>query len=152
MTVTVTEREIRSQHNGRVPTVDSPAAPARAGARLVVTKRGGKSIRVRVVELLTALRVGARRWWAWTARPSSLRAAWALSAVEVKRIPGKAGPLRILWKVSNATDRLVMFVLVMAAPTFATGPLRWLAARPTRRWGFYIVSTALAVTYLTGKG
>jgi len=152
MTVTATEREIRSPHNGRVPSVDSPAAPARTGARVTVTKRGGKSIRVRVAETLTVVRVGVRRWWVWTSRPSSLRAAWALSAVDEKRIPGKARPLRLLWKVSNGTDRLIMFVLVLAAPTFATGPLRWIAARPTRRWGFYLVSTALAVTYLTGKG
>lgn len=145
MTVTVTDREIRSPHNGRVPRLDSPAAPARAGARVQVTERAGK--------VGADIRISVRRWWAWTARPLSLRAAWALSAIDPKRIPAKSNALRVLWALSNATDRLLMFGLVMAAPTFLAGPLRWLAVRPTRRWGFYLVSAALPVAiYLSGKG
>lgn len=153
MTVTATtEREILSPHNGRVPRLDSPPAPARAGARVTATKRNRKSVAVRLTGLLVVARVGARRWWAFTARPSSLRAAWRLSAVDVKRIPGRNGVLRIVWQVSNWTDRLALFALILAAPTVLTGPLRWLAARPTRRWGFYIVTVALAATYILGKG
>ena len=144
MTVTATEREIRSPQNGRVPRLDSPAARAGTRARVPVTARVG--------QIRASLVLAGRRWWAFTARPSSLRAAWALSAVDPKRIPGNAGPLRILWQVSNWTDRLVVFSLIMLAPTGVTGPLRWIAARPTRRFGFYIVLTALAVTYALRKG
>ena len=144
MSVITTEREIRSPQNGRVPRLDSPAAPVRAGARVPVTHRGR--------QIGAAVRLAGRRWWAWTARPSSLRAAWVLSAIDPKRIPGKSGALRLLWQVSNWTDRLALFGLIMLAPTGVTGPLRWIAARPTRRWGFYLVLTASAVTYALGKG
>lgn len=144
MTTTTTEREILSPRNGRAPKLDSPAVSTRARARIGLTERVGK--------LLAAVRLGCCRWWAWTARPLSLRATWALSAIDAKRIPGKAGALRVLWKLSNATDRLLMLGLVLAAPTFLTGPLRWLAVRPTRRWGFYLVSAAMAAIYLSGKG
>lgn len=144
MTITATKSEILSPRNGRVPKLDSPAVSARARAMVTVTDRIGK--------VLADVRVGCCRWWAWTARPLSLRAAWALSAVDAKRIPGKSGGLRLLWKLSNATDRLLMLGLLLAAPTFLTGPLRWLAVRPTRRWGFYLVTAAMAAIYLSGKG
>lgn len=143
MTVT-TEREILSPRNGRAPRLDSPAVSTRARARIGVAERAGKA--------LVTVRLGCCRWWAWTARPLSLRATWATSAIDAKRIPGKAGGLRLLWKVSNATDRLIMFGLVLVAPTVLTGPLRWLAARPTRRWGFYLVSMAAVAIFVTGKG
>lgn len=94
------------------------------------------------------VRRGAARWWAWTARPTSLRAAWHLSAVNRTRIPLGATPLGLLWRLSNLTDRLVMFVLALIAPTVLTGPLRWLAARPTRRWAFYLVVAAFATVNL----
>jgi hypothetical protein len=144
MTVTVTPREIRSPQNGRVPKLDSPAVSTRARARIPVT--------VRIGNLVGEVRLAGRRWWAWTARPLSLRAMWALSAIDEKRIPGKSTGLRLLWKVSNYSDRLAMFGLVAVAPTFLAGPLRWLVVRPTRRWGFYIVTTVLAVTYALGRG
>jgi hypothetical protein len=151
MTATATRSEIRSPHNGRVPNLDSPAVSTRARARIPVTKSDRKLSRVRVSGLLGSARTGARRWWVWTSRPSSLRAAWRLSQVDEKRIPGKSGALRTLWKISNWSDRLVLFGLVMLAPTWGSGPLRWIAARPTRRWGFYIVLAAGAVVYLNGR-
>lgn len=140
MTATATEREIRSPQNGRVPRLDSPAAPARAGARIPVTVR----VRNRVV----AARRAGRRWWAWTARPASLAAAWRLSTVDPKRIPGNSGLLRTLWQLSNATDRLAMFALTLTAPTLVQGPLRYIAQRPTRRWAFYLITAALLAAWL----
>lgn len=151
MTTTVTEREIRSPINGRVPRLDSPPAPARAGARVPVTASARK-IPGLVAAVTAAVRLGCHRWWAWTARPLSLRALWASSAVDVKRVPGNAGVLRVAWRVSNWTDRLLMFAAVAVAPTFLTGPLRWLAARPTRRWAFYLILAAFAATFALGKG
>ncbi|MEV0214323.1 hypothetical protein [Micromonospora sp. NPDC050695] len=77
---------------------------------------------------------------------------WAASAVDSKRIPANVGALRIAWQVSNWTDRLLMFGLIAVAPTFLTGLLRWLAARPTRRWAFYLILAAFAATFALGKG
>ena len=124
--------------------MDSPPAPARVGARLPVTFSVGK--------VWSVVCAGCRGWWGFTARPMSLADLWKSSAVDVKRIPAGFGPLRVAWKVSNWTDRLVMFGLIAAAPTFLTGPLRWLAARPTRRWAFYILLAAFAATFALGKG
>jgi hypothetical protein len=91
------------------------------------------------------------RWWVWTARPDSFAGTWASSRVDERRIPHKAGLLRVLWKVSNGTDRLIMFALILALPTACTGPLRWLAQRPTRRYGLYLTLLALATAYLIGR-
>lgn len=144
MTTTVTEREIRSPINGRVPKLDSPPAPARAGARLPVTLSFGK--------VWAGVRSGCCSWWAWTARPMTLNELWAASAVDTKRIPANSKPLRVAWQVSNWTDRLLMFAVLAVAPTVLTGPLRWLAARPTRRWAFYLVLAAYAATITFRKG
>ncbi len=150
MTASVTEREIRSGVNGHRPSVDSPAVSTPARARIPVTPRydkiGGGVVRVGV-----ALRRGARRWWLWTARPASLRTAWKLSAIDDRRIPLRAGWLRVAWLLSNGTDRLFMFALVLAAPTFLQGPLRWLASRPTRRLGFYVLAAAWVAFVLAGR-
>lgn len=143
MTAVTTEREIRSPQNGRVPRIDSPAVSARARARIPITERADK--------IRASAGLGLRRWWAWTARPLSLRAAWASSTVAARRLPGDSPPLRVLWVLSNGTDRLVMFALVLIAPTGLQGPLRWLACRPTRRWGFYLVLAVLAVIYTIGR-
>ncbi len=139
MTV-VTEREIRSGVNGYRPAFNAAVrAPARA--RIPVTESTGKIRRVGV-----AARVAGRRWWVWTARPLSLRAAWRLSTTDMRRVPLRHVGLARVWQVSNATDRVLMFVLILAAPTALTGPLRWVAARPTRRVGFYLLVAAAVVT------
>lgn len=143
MTVTVTPREIRSPQNGAVPGVDSPAVSTRARARIPVTVRIGK--------IVAGVKVAGARWWGWTARPLPLGDMWTQSTVDVGRIPNKSGALRILWQVSNWTDRLVIFALIMAAPTAATGPLRWIACRPTRRWGMYLTTATLALIYFITK-
>lgn len=146
MTASVTEREIPSGVNGRAPQVDSPAVSTRAGARIPVTKSSRKiSTGVAVVKAATVR--AARRWWMWTARPASLATAWRLSGVDGTRIPLRNGFLNRMWLVSNWTDRLCMFLLALAAPTFLTGPLRWIAARPTRRLGFYLLAAVFAVAF-----
>lgn len=140
MTTLTTEREILLPHNGRVPQLDRSPAPARAGASIPVTVRVGK---------LKAVVAGqARRWWVWTSRPASLRAVMRMSAVSTKRIPGNSRLLRILWQISNWTDRILLFGLILIAPTFLQGPLRWIAERPTRRLGLYLSLAVLATTYI----
>lgn len=143
MTAMTTPREIRSPQNGTVPAVDSPAVSARARARITLTERIGK--------ILGKGKSGASSWWAWTSRPLSLKATWSASAVEPGRVPNKSRSLTILWRISNATDRLLIFAVILLAPTAATGGLRWIACRPTRRWGFYLTAITLALTYLLTK-
>ena len=46
--------------------------------------------------------------------------------------------------------RLVMFGLVLVAPTFLAGPLRWLAARPTRRIALYLFAGIATAVLLHG--
>ncbi len=152
MSVAVTNSEIRSRVNGNVPRIDSPPAPARAGAKvnpsLSVTHRDSNIRRLMAV----AVRAG-RSWWAWTNRPASLRVAWRLSTIDAKRIPLRSKAWRRAWLLSNWTDRLIMFALAFATPTGLQGPLRWLATRPLRRWGFYLIVAALTVGFtVTGKG
>jgi hypothetical protein len=60
-------------------------------------------------------------------------------------VPGDAKALRILWSISNGTDRLVLLVLVLVAPTWLQLPLRAVARRPTRRYGLYVAVAALLV-------
>jgi hypothetical protein len=74
-----------------------------------------------------------------------LREVWKASAVDRHRIPANSTPLRILWALSNWTDRLVLLAVLLAAPTFLQVPLRAIAKRPTRRYGFYLVVAALCV-------
>lgn len=143
MTSTTTQREIRYPINGAVPGVDSPAVPMRARARIPVTDGDAnrKTTRMSFVA----------RTWQWTARPASLADTWAASRVDRKRVPNDSGLLRALWTVSNFTDRLIMFALILVAPTFLQGPLRWLAVRPARRYGLYLTVLALIAAYLIGR-
>jgi hypothetical protein len=147
MPATVTQREVPARTNGAVPKLDSPAVSARARARIPVTESVDK-----ISDATGSIKTAAAGWWGFTARPLSLRDLWRSSAVDAKRIPGKSGGLAIAWQVSNWADRLVMFAFIAVLPTFATGPLRWCAARPTRRWAFYLVTAVLAATYALGRG
>lgn len=143
MTATTTEREILSKTNGRVPDLDSPAVRARARASIPVTDSEIKKTD-RVASLLAS-------WWAWTARPTSFQATWAMSAVDRTRIPNNSTVLRLLWQVSNWTDRLIMFALILTLPTVFTGGLRLIAQRPMRRLGLYLTFAALTGLYLYGR-
>jgi hypothetical protein len=82
----------------------------------------------------------------------SLRVAWRLSGViDTARVPGGSRFWGAVWWWSNRTDRVVLFVVVVLAPTVLTGPLLWCAARPSRRWGLYVVLAGLvAVLGLAG--
>ncbi len=144
---TVTDREIPARTNGAVPKLDSPAVRAPARARIPVTQSADK-----IPGVTGSITLAARRWWAFTARPASIRALWRLSAVELKRVPGKNAGLALAWRISNWTDRLAMFAFIAVAPTALTGPLRWCAVRPTRRIALYLVTAALAATYTLGRG
>ena len=142
MTSQVTEREVVIPGQGGPRSLDSP--PTRAGARARVATADSKRKAPAVGLWRTKARTGLRRWWVWTDRPASLRVAWKLTAVSPSRIPAGSGLLALIWRWSNRTDRLLMFALIMVAPTALTGPLRWLAARPTRRWAMYVIVGALA--------
>ena len=153
MTTTVTKREIGLEignrprgASGGSNAAASTRAPARACARLTVTERIGKTFGL-ISFLASSGGLSARRWWAFTARPLSLRALWRVSAVDPRRVPASSGTWTALWRWSNRTDRLSMFALIFLAPTGLTGPLRWITARPTRRIAFYLL-TALFVAYV----
>jgi hypothetical protein len=87
--------------------------------------------------------VGARRWWAWTDRPPSLRAIWRLSRLSWPRVPRGNEVLGSLWWLANGTERVLMFLAVVAAPGFLQPLLRWVFARPTRRAGCWTVLVLL---------
>lgn len=145
MTTATTPRDFRSPINGAAPDLDSPgmSTPARARIPSTQSDRNGKSPAPRRGSWLS-------RQDFWTIRPASLETAWNSSRVDTRRIPNDSDVLRRLWKLSNATDRLLMFALIQLAPGFLQGPLRHFVQRPTRRWSLYLVLTALAVTLIIG--
>ena len=143
---TTTERDVRSQINGRVPGVDSPAVHARARARISDTDGDVKPTKVRSPSRVA----GLANWWVWTAQPASFAGTWAGSKVDRSRIPANNTVLFVLWQVSQWTDRLVMFALILALPAILTGPLRWCAARPARRYTLYLTAAAFVAACLIG--
>lgn len=146
MTATTTPREVRSQINGVVPGIDSPAVPERARARVTDTKRDVKPSKAKTPRRVPSL----ENWWVWTSTPASYSGTWAGSNVDRSRIPTNNTLLYLLWQVSNWTDRLIMFALILIAPTALTGSLRWLAARPARRYTLYLTIAAFIAAYLIG--
>ncbi len=143
MTAPTTQRELHDPVNGRVPDVDSPAVRARARASMPVTGRDRNEKADRSTR--------ERGWSPWTAVPASLAQAWTASKVDPKRVPAKNGTLRLLWQVSNWTDRLLWFALALLLPAAATGAVRWLAQRPSRRWLTKLTLAALIGAYLIGR-
>ena len=148
MTPTVTDSAFRSDRGGEEPgaerRVDSPyerrASRILTRARTWLTDRSARFRRV----------VGG--WWLLTARPMSLQDAWQASrAVEPERIPLRSRPLRLAWRWSNRTDRVLLFAAALLVPSCLMGPLLWVAARPSRRLGFWLVALALALG-LTATG
>jgi hypothetical protein len=82
----------------------------------------------------------------------SIQDAWRAScSVQLERIPLRSRPLRLAWRWSNRTDRVVLFALALLVPSCLMGPLLWVAVRPSRRLGFWLVALALAVG-LTAAG
>lgn len=142
---TVTDSEIRSSQPDPRGEGENPAARVRTRASIPVTLRIGK-----ISDVRSAIKLAARRWWLWTARPASLATTWRLSAVDPKRVPGNSRLLRLLWTGSNRSDRLAVFALLLLCPTVLTGPLRWIVQRPTRRVGLYLVlAVYAAILWLT---
>ncbi|WP_203822615.1 hypothetical protein [Paractinoplanes ferrugineus] len=134
---------MRSDQTRGVAEVDSPAVRARARARVPVADGD--------IKFGDRLRQAVTSWWLLTSEPMTLLALWNASKVDRKRVPAGNGVLRALWHVSNWSDRIVMFAVIAVAPTFATGALRWIAVRPTRRYGLYLTLAALTGAYLYGR-
>jgi hypothetical protein len=143
----VTDSDVLTQPPTPRRAADSPPPCTPVRARVATTQRNPTQRKRR---LGPAVRKAAASWWVWTARPPSLRATWRLSAVTKSRVPLESGPLSLVWRISNWTDRLVMFVLILIAPTFLAGPVRWLAARPTRRFALYLFAGVAAAVLLLG--
>ena len=143
---TLTEREVPAKTNGALPRLNSPAVRAPARARIPITQRADK-----ISGAAGSITAGWSRWWGFTARPLSLRALWRLSAVDRTRAPANSAGLAAAWHISNWSDRPIMFALILLAPTGLTGPLRWIAQRPTRRVGLYLTLAALTAAYLLGR-
>ena len=142
MTPAITDRVFRSDRGGEGPAdepgADSPYAsahvPTRARARIALTQRSAR------------FRRAVAGWWLLTARPMSIQDAWRASCqVEPERIPLRSRPLRLAWRWSNRTDRVLLFALGLLVPSALMGPLLWVAARPSRRLGFWAVALALAL-------
>jgi hypothetical protein len=145
MADTDTHRNVLSLPTATVPASDSPPPRVAARARVAATQRKQPHRTQTGNTPRRGLGRALARWWVWTARPVSLRAMWRLSGLNRARVPLGSGPLTALWRLSNGTDRLIMFVLALAAPTVLTGPLRWLATRPTRRFAFYLLTAVCVV-------
>jgi hypothetical protein len=142
MTPAVTDRVFRSDGRGEEP-VDEPGAdsPYERRATRILTRA-----RPRLAERSARFRRAAAGWWLLTARPMSIQDAWRASgAVEPERIPLRSRPLRLAWRWSNRTDRVLLFALGLLVPSCLVGALLWVAARPSRRLGFWAVALALVL-------
>ena len=142
--MTVTDSEVRSNaadpQKGPSNTPVSDARAREANSKIEITERV-RNLR----SSWRRWRAAAAGWWVWTERPPSWRATWRLSNVVDPRRAPRTGPwwLLPLWWLSNRTDRRLLFALMLLAPCGLQGPLRWIAARPTRRLGLYVVTAAL---------
>jgi hypothetical protein len=127
------EIEILSDPDTEKLPISARARLARARATLIVTLRG------------TEFLPWPRRWWIYTERPMSIRAAWRMSAHAYRdRVPHEIPWLLTLWRIDNRIGtRPLLFLLAMIAPHVLSGPILWCASRPARRLGLVIVSTAL---------
>ena len=82
-------------------------------------------------------------------RPMSMRATWkASNLVDVDRIPMRDRRLELAWRWANRTER-VLFLTLPLLLSCAVGPLLWVAARPSRRLGFYLMAAALLIGLCT---
>jgi hypothetical protein len=151
MTATVTtQREIVSEGEPTPDGADSPAVSTRARARIPVTDRK-RNAKTPGVSRADKLRAWGAAWWVWISKPPSLRQTWIMSKVDPQRLPGDVPVFRVLWHISNWTDRLALFALMLIVPLPLAGPVRWLAPRPLRRYGLYLCLFALTIAYLLGR-
>lgn len=90
-------------------------------------------------------RTAVTNWWGYTAQPMSWHEAWVRSGrIDPRRVPGDSKFAIFLWHWSNRLDRPILFALIyLIAPGWAVGPLLFIACRPTRRWGLYLIAFAL---------
>lgn len=91
------------------------------------------------------IRTAVTTWWGYSAQPMSFQEAWIRSGrIDARRIPADSKLAAFLWYWSNRTDRVLLFALIyLIAPGWAVGPLLYIAVRPTRRWGLYLIAVAL---------
>lgn len=136
---TTTQRDFLSP--GPAPSLNgnSPGVSARARARVPVTDGESKKKSVRSFRPAALV----EKWWVWTAQPATIADTWAASAIDRRRISANNSVLYALWRLSNATDRLIMFALIVTLPSLLTGLLRWCATRPTRRYSLYLTVSSL---------
>lgn len=143
-----TDSEIRSNAG-----VENPAETARARhpreTPQIVTRCHAEFLRAS-----KNLTHASRHWWIVTTRPMSIKAAWrAGRLVDVGRVPIKIRWLELLWRWDNRIGtRPLFFLLAMVAPHTLAGPILWCAARPSRRLGALVVTTALTLgLYLAAR-
>jgi hypothetical protein len=99
-----------------------------------------------------ALLAATRTSWPVTVTPRTRTDAWQASTVDVTRIPQAVGAVHaeVMWKISNATDRLTLFGLAFLIGLIpgagrVAGAGYWLAERPWRRWpALWLTLTAVA--------
>lgn len=124
---------------------DSPPARARARTSIGITERVRK-----ILNKIRSASTWFTTWWGWIYQPPTLRATWDESGrIVARRIPPWANRRRLLfwWKVSNKTERLLLFVLIAITPLCLQAVIRPAAERPTRRIGLYVVLLALTVWF-----
>lgn len=101
--------------------------------------------RSRVKDRVAAAKSEAAVWWGFVTRPLSVAEAWRRSGdLDAQRIPAESGLLAHLWYWLNRSERILLFLLILVL-TFLTGTLLWCVARPSRRWGLYIVVVVVFV-------
>jgi hypothetical protein len=121
-------------------------------ARVIIrTAEYWRKVIERVRTIFRTADAGLRRWWAWTDRPPSLRACWRLSRVDEARVPRGDRGLTAGWTVANGIERLLVFALLLVAPSFAQPLLRWCVMRPTRRAGLWLALILLVAVALISR-
>lgn len=151
------EFEVRSIEDAGL--IEEPRRPRVARARVSITSetydgkdmfRVWRKLTAPIMRLFTTAHVSGHRWWAWTDRPPSLRAIWAMSDLDPARVHKGSPTLTGVWRWMNRTERPVLFLLVVVAPGFVQPLLRWVFVRPTRRAGFWVAVSLIAVFLLVG--
>lgn len=113
--------------------VDTPAEPENDTTRKAAAAAAIK-------DKVTAAQKRAGSWKGFVANPMSVQEAWELSwIIDKRRIPDDSNWMYWWWWLSNRSDRVLLFGLLMILPTALNKPVLLMATRPTRRWGMYLV-------------